>query len=189
MIKIAITGNIASGKSEAEKILSEKGFKVMDTDKAAHKILNASLAVKEEFKSYDVFENGEISRQKLGELVFSDKKQLKKLENIIHPLVKEQIQEFFEKNSNEKYVFVSVPQLFEAGMETMFDKIIFISAKDNIRLERLMKRSGCTLDYARKRLSAQMPQNDKIQKSDFVINNDYSIADLEKQLASILKQV
>ena len=74
-------------------------------------------------------------------------------------------------------------------METMFDKIIFISAKDNIRLERLMKRSGCTLDYARKRLSAQMPQNDKIQKSDFVINNDYSIADLEKQLASILKQV
>ena len=91
MVKIAITGNIAAGKSEVEKIIATKGYVVYDTDKFTHQILASSQEIKYTFKDYDVFENGKISRKKLGALVFANKKLKEKLENIIHPVIKEMI--------------------------------------------------------------------------------------------------
>ena len=92
MVKIAITGNIAAGKSEVEKILSDKGYEVYDTDKFTHQILESSIEVKETFKNYDVFENGAVSRKKLGALVFQNPELKQKLEKIIHPKIKKIIE-------------------------------------------------------------------------------------------------
>ncbi len=170
MTKIAIVGNIASGKSTVEKILQDKGFIVYDTDKIAHEILEEN---KELFPQAIV--DGNINRKILADIVFNDKKQLEYLESVIHPKIKE----FIQNIDNTETVFVSVPQLFEAGMENLFDKILFISAPIETRLERLMKRNNLTKEEALVRINAQMSEEEKIAKCDFVIKNDSTEENLE----------
>ena len=190
MIKFALCGNIASGKSTVQKLLENQGYRVLDTDKVAHELLtvnNSELFL--EFKKFDVFENGEFSREKLGKLVFTNKEIKQKLENILHPQIREKMKEFFEQNQNEKYLFVGIPLLFEANMADLFDKIIFIYADDDIRLKRLLLRNGYSVDYAKARLNSQMRQEEKAQKSDYVINNNGSIEELNFNIIKLFEQI
>ena len=169
MLKIAITGNIASGKSEVEKIIAQD-FPVFDADKIAHKFL------------------GNVDRRALGEKVFSDPVARKKLENYIHPKVKDEILKIFSE-SQDKCVFVSIPLLFETGFDKLFDKIIFVQCDDKLRLERLMKRNNFTKEQALKRMNAQISQDDKINKSDFVIHNNLTKEELAEQVNELLKKI
>ena len=178
MIKIAIVGNIASGKSTVEKILEQCGYKVFDTDKIAHKVLEGSDHIKKLFGTHD--------RKEIAKIVFSDPKKLEQLETIIHPQVKNELLKIF--NMNEEIIFVSVPQLFEAGMESLFDKIIYITADKEIRKSRLIKRNSFTPDEAEIRISAQNELNKK-NLSDFIINNNGSFDELESQVKTILNQI
>ena len=179
MLKVAITGNIASGKSQVERIISEK-YPVYDTDKIAHKFLDNV----KNFYGYDVFTGGKIDRQKLGALVFSNPDLKKKLEEMIHPKVKEEILKIFALDI--PVVFISVPLLFETGFDKLFDKIIFVSADENTRLVRLMKRNNLTEDEAIKRIHSQASEEDKIRKSDFVLYNNSTLTDLKAQTDSLL---
>ncbi len=175
MLKVAITGNIASGKSTVEKIIERKGFKVYDTDIIAHQILENSNEIKKIFGTTD--------RKELANIVFSNKAKLRKLESIIHPKVKDKLIEIF--NSNLKTVFISVPQLFETGFDKMFDKIIFVTADKSIRKERLMIRNSLTDKEAQKRIDAQ-DDFEKEEKSDFIIKNNSNIDELQQQIDNIL---
>lgn len=189
MIKVAITGNIASGKSTAEKYVKTKGFSVLDTDEVAHKLLtqdSVKKSVTEIFKDYDISENGEISRPKLGKIIFNNPDLKKELEEILHPLIKEEIRRFFNACESEKITFVSVPLLFEAKFESLFDKVILICADDQARLERLIKRSDLTIKDAENRLKSQISQDEKTSMADYVIYNDSSINDLYNQINKIL---
>ena len=182
--KIAITGNIASGKSQVEKMLSER-FPVYDTDIIAHEILDEIKY----FYGYDVFTDYKIDRKKLGELVFKDSEIRKKLENIVHPKVRNKILEIFEKHRKDRYVFISVPLLFEAGFEDLFDKIIFIKVNEMLQLNRLMERNGFSKDEAMTRINSQMSQEEKIKKSDFVIENNSSLEDLKVNIFKVVEEL
>lgn len=182
--KVAITGNIASGKSQVEKVLAEN-FPVYDTDKIAHQILDEL----DGFFGYDVLTDGKIDRQKLGRLVFENKELKQKLERIIHPKVKEKILELFEKHQNDKLIFISVPLLFEAGFEGLFDEILFISVDESIQLERLMSRNNLTKKEALSRINSQQKQEEKIKKSDYIINNNGSIEELKKLVIEYINNV
>lgn len=184
MAKIAITGNIAAGKSIVENILREKGYKVYDADKIAHEILANSPQVRQAFCEFDILNDGEISREKLGKLVFNNKELRQRLENIIHPQIKQFIEEL-----NDELVFVAVPLLFEAQLEGLFDKIIFISAPERLRLKRLMARNNLTEKEALVRINAQEPEDEKIKKSDFVIKNKHTISNITEKIEDILHKI
>lgn len=187
MLKFAIVGNIASGKSTAENFLIEKGFKVFDTDKLSHKILEEfSNKIIEEFKEFDILEENKISRKKLGNLVFQNKNLKTKLENIIYPKLKEKLLEIFEENKEEKFIFISIPLLFEVNWQDLFDKILFVETNDDIRLKRLMERNSFTKKEALERISAQIPQENKIKMSDFIICNNGTRKELQNQLESFI---
>lgn len=193
MLKVAITGNIAAGKSEVEKILMEKSFQVLDADAVAHNLRrNAKVKkiIMEAFADFDILEDGEISRSKLGRIIFTDEISRKKLEGILHPLIKNKMEKFLHEKSEsgEKIAFVSIPLLFEAHFENLFDKIILVYADDGLRIKRLMQRSDLTKTQAQERLDIQMNQNDKKALSDFIIYNNDSLESLNKNVTSLLRQ-
>ena len=185
MLKYAITGNIASGKSQVEKILLEKGYPVYDSDKFAHEILNTIT----DFYGYEVFTDGKIDRKKLGRLVFENSEIKQQLEALVHPKVKEKILEMFEKHSTDKVVFISVPLLFEADFTDLFDKILFISCPDKIRLERLMSRNSLSENEAKQRIEAQIPEELKIKHCDYVIKNDSNLENLKLEIETFCHQI
>lgn len=174
MSRFAICGNIASGKSAVEEILHAKGFAVYDTDKIAHKILENNPEIMKLFGTTD--------RKIIASIVFNSPNKKKQLENIIHPLVKEEILKIQDG-------FISVPLLFEAGFENLFEKIIFVSAPEEVRLQRLVKRNNLSEKEAISRIKAQLPEEEKIKKSDFIIDNSGDLESLKQQVAKILSNI
>lgn len=193
MIKLSITGNIASGKSLIESLLREQGIITIDTDEIVHNILSQDIEIIEKVNNLfdiDVKDNeGKIDRKKVGDIVFNDKNKLEKLEKILHPEVKKAVDKFFQKNKNKRIVAVSVPQLYETGWEVYFDYVLLVVADDKTRLERLLKRNNFTEEAAQKRLAAQISQEEKAKKADFVINNSEDIENTRLQLKSILEKI
>ena len=190
MIKIALTGNIASGKSTVQGILEKKGYKVFDTDDAAHILLDTMPEIKEVFKGYDILNSdGLVNRGQLGRIVFSAPELKKKLENIMHPAIKNKILEFFEQNKSERAVFVGIPLLFESDMRDIFDKAVLIYTDDFTRKERLILRNNYSPEYAAARMEAQMPKKKKKLLCDDIIFNNGTLSDLEKSVDECLDRI
>lgn len=190
MIKIALTGNIASGKSTVQGILEKKWYKVFDTDDAAHILLDTMPEIKEVFKGYDILNSdGLVNRGQLGRIVFSAPELKKKLENIMHPAIKNKILEFFEQNKSERAVFVGIPLLFESDMRDIFDKAVLIYTDDFTRKERLILRNNYSPEYAAARMEAQMPQDEKKLLCDDIIFNNGTLSDLEKSVDECLDRI
>ena len=150
MIKIAITGNIGSGKSTITSIVRELGFKVFDSDQEVEKAMTKKdliSKISKEFKSKipGLIKRNSIDKVKLGEFVFSNNKELKKLEKIVHPKIWESKEKFFETNCNELVVFLDIPLLFEKNLQSNYDFIIRTFVSSKVQKERVLKRKNMTL--------------------------------------------
>ena len=132
---------------------------------------------------------GELDRNKLSKIVFSNPDKLKKLESIIHPLVQEAVrqQKNWLKDQDCPWAVYDVPLLFEKNLKNQFDGIILVTSTEQQQFERVKKRNGWNDEEIQKRLSAQIPISEKIKQSDFVIDNQGTLKDLEKKVATLVQ--
>ena len=180
MIKVGISGKIASGKSEVEKIIFSLGYKVFDLDKISCEIFNQENIKKEIFNIFKT-----LDRKEIGQIVFEDNSKKEILEKIIHPEIKKEIFNIFEKHKNEKMIFISGALLFKTGFYKFFDKTIFVDAKDEIRLERLMKRNNLSKENALSRLNSQ----DEGTLANYIIENNSDFKTLKSNVEKVLNSI
>ena len=178
MIIIGLTGSVASGKSTVASWLSAKGIAVHDSDAVVHNLLTANgQAVAEIIATFGLdlgTDDGGIDRKKLGAHVFANPADRKKLESILHPLVRQHRDRFLQDQQclGSQIVVLDVPLLYETGVDGLCDYVIVVYAdKDTIR-HRALSRPGMTLEKLSGILATQMPANEKCQRADFVLDTD-----------------
>jgi len=186
MIKLGLTGGIGSGKSFVATIFSTLGIPVYDSDKEAKKLYfqdNVKLLMINEFGEDVYLASGEIDKPFLSRLIFHDKKALEKVNQIIHPRVKEHFLIWLNEHSASPYVIKETAILFESGAYKQTDKVIAVVAPEELRVQRVMHRDGIDEALVNKKIANQMQQSELMERSDFVVVND------EKQplLAQIIK--
>ncbi len=185
--RIVITGNIATGKSQALKIFKKLGSYTLDADEIVHYLIENDADVKTKLLNLfgeKILEKDKISRKKIAKIVFSDKNKLKKLEKIIHPKVLNKIEKEYErvKNKNFNFFVVEIPLFFEMNYPDFFDVVITIKAKDLIAKKRYKDK-----DY-KLRKQMQISEIDTEKLSDFVIENNQSLSDLEKNIKKLFQK-
>ncbi len=189
-VKIGLTGGIGSGKSTVADFLHKKGITVFDADKLAKELMISDERLRRkliENFGEEVYSGGELNRKYLAEKIFNDEKKIEKINAIVHPVVKEHLSDMMaDELKKNDIVAAEAALIFEANMESMFDYVWTVTADEEIRIERTMKRSNLTRDEALRRIANQLPEKEKISKADFVFYNNYSIEKLEENVAFVL---
>lgn len=189
---LGLTGGIASGKSTADEFFKKQGYDVIDLDEISHHLLEPHQAswegVKSEFGPKFLKADQTIDRKKLGQLVFSDIEELKKLNAITHPAIMQEAQKQIQASQADLCV-VDEPLLFEDGDQQKYDATLLIAIDPILQVKRLMARSQLTQQAAKRRMEAQMPLRIKRKFADYVVENNGSKADLEKQLQDFIAKL
>ena len=192
MIKIGLTGSIGMGKSETAKIFQELGFPVYDADSSVHKLYGkykkGAAAVKKFFPAA-LSSDGSVDRKILSDTVVGDKNKLKILESIIHPLLVEDRELFFEKNKSLKAVILDIPLLFETGGQINVDYTVVVFTSYEIQKKRVLVRKNMSEEKFKKIISLQLPSADKCARADFIIDTSVSIDDAKKQVKNIILSI
>ena len=173
MIKIGITGGIASGKTTIVNYLKCLGLKVIDADLIAREVLDLYpeiLAYLKETYGDRIFSHGILDRKALGNIIFNSKSDRENYSAVIMPRIKEEVEKRFRELSNEKFVVLDAPLLFEEKFEEETDVTITVYVDKYKQLKRLMERDKLSEKEALVRIEAQMHISEKIKKSDFVVN-------------------
>ncbi len=175
MLKVALTGNIGSGKSVVAKVFAVIGIPVFNADIEAKKLYDNSDVVTKlvELLSDDVLDDsGSVDLKKLASIIFTDKNALSKVNNLIHPMVIDAFDDFVSVHSDEQYVIHETAILFENNLQDKFDYIINVSANLDLRIVRVMTRDNQSHENVLKRVANQIDDSDKCTRSDFVIYNN-----------------
>ena len=190
-MNIGITGSIACGKSTVSDYLKEKGYTIIDADKLGHVALTSEDVKRRLSETFgaNILVNNEISREVLVKLVFGNDNNLKKLNNIIHPKIKELILKLQEEHENEDLVFLDIALLYEANFVDLVEKVAVVYVDEDVQLERLMTRNSLSKEEALKRIESQMSPQEKASLGDFVINNSYRKEDTFQQIDEILEKL
>jgi len=179
---IALTGGISTGKSTVSSILKLYGFEVIDADGIAHEVLDSVADKISTIFGAEYVAEGKVDRKKLGNLVFSHPEEKKKLEQLLHPLIRKEIERCAERSESKGVpYFIDIPLFYETGAYAI-DKVLLIYAPREIQLERLIKRDGFTKEEAQKRIDAQMDIEEKRKRADYIIENTRDLGYLTDQL-------
>jgi dephospho-CoA kinase len=193
MVRVALTGGIATGKSYCLARLAAYGVPVIDADQLARTVVTpgtpALAAIAARFGSSVLLEDGTLDRAALGRLVFSDRTARADLEAIVHPEVYRHIREWFAKlPPDTRLAIADIPLLFETGRQYDFDRVVVCACPPEQQVSRLVAR-GLTREEARARLAAQWPVEDKVAHADYVIRTDGTLFDTDRQVKEVYERL
>jgi len=186
---IALTGGIASGKSSVCSLLQMYGFKIIDADKVAHQILDMQVDKISNIFGKEYIKKKKVDRKKLGSLIFANKLERLKLEALLHPLIKEEIQKqaSFCESKNVPYI-VDIPLFFENKNYDIAEIVMVYCTKEQ-QLQRLVDRENLSKKEATDRISSQMSIDDKKSLSTFVIDNKKDLKHLQNEVENFVEYI
>jgi dephospho-CoA kinase len=185
---IGLTGGIGSGKTTIANYFNEMGVPVYIADDGARNVMKSDEIIDKMKTSFGeaLFENNILNRAKLAEIVFNDKDKLAELNAIVHPAVKKDFEVWLLQHKSYQYVIYEAAILFESGRYKECDLIITVTAPEEVRIERVLKRDNTTREQVLSRMKMQWNDENRISRSNFVINND-NLKNAKEEVVKILK--
>jgi len=185
---VGLTGGIASGKTTAGNIFARLGVDVIDADEVSRSLVNAGSPCFDEVVLHfgnDILDSGgDLDRAKLRELIFNDDQQKQWLENLLHPLVRQEIERKIEVSSS-KYIILSVPLLLESGNYDFVDRILVVDVPEETQVCRIMQRDGSSENLARQIMSTQVSRDERLSHADDILDNINDLDSLKIQIENL----
>jgi dephospho-CoA kinase len=191
MIKVGLTGGIGSGKTYAASFFEQLGVPVYNSDTRAKALMDNNEEIRDKLTQafgQSVYNSSGLDRSKLAQIVFNNKHNLEVVNNIVHPMVAADFNLWLHQHTQHTYIIKEAAILIESGAYKEVDKIVVIYAPLKLRIRRVMQRDGMTEEQVKKRISKQMPQDEKLKYADFMIENN-GIQLVEQQVEKIHQQI
>jgi len=186
---VALTGSIATGKSTVSKVLTASGFHIIDADQIAHKILDEQYLTIADMFGGTLITDGRVDRKALGAIVFADSAKRKQLEDILHPLIYDEIERLsMQQDLLKKPYFIDIPLFFE-GERYPIEKSLVIYTTKAQQLERLISRDGYTQEEALDRIKTQIPVEEKCKRATYVIDNSGTLTQLKQECERVKEEI
>ena len=195
MLKVGLTGNIASGKSSVADVWRSMGAAVVDADELARRAVEpgtpAHAAIAREWGPWVLEDGGALDRAALRQIVFADPDARARLEGIVHPAVAALRDEHYReaRARGEKLIVADIPLLFEVGLADEFDVVVLVDAPEEVRLRRLVEERGLDEEEARRMIAAQMRSELKRARADMVIENGGTMGDLQDSARDVWRSL
>ena len=191
MFILGLTGSLGMGKSTTAKFFAEEGVPVHDADAAVHRLYEGEALPLIEEAFPGTTESGKVNREKLGKAVLGDAAAIKKLEQIVHPLVRADEERFLREaeRAGAQVAVLDIPLLFETGGDKRCDAVVVVSAPADMQRARVLGRPGMTEAKFQALLSKQMPDAEKRARADFVVDSSGGLEEAHKQVREILRRV
>lgn len=191
MIVIGLTGSIGMGKTTTAKLFAEEGVPVLDSDEVVHALYRGEAVPLIEAAFPGTTISGAVDRQRLAEVLRENPANFSRLEAIVHPLVRQRQEAFLVEASKEarQFALLDIPLLFETGAEKRVDKIVVVSCAPDIQRQRVLSRPGMTQEKFEMILARQMPDAEKRQRADFVIDSGNGVEAARDQVREILQRL
>ena len=193
MTVLGLTGNLASGKSTVLRMLKDKGAEVFDVDERIHRYYlkeSGDICKKVTASFPEALEGGQISRKKLADIVFPDKRKLKVLEEIVHPVVVEDLLLWIAEAKRKKGIYAAeVPLLFEKKLARHFDAVALVVVRKDVLIERIVRKYNLSRAEVVNRLSLYIPVKEKIKQADFIIRNSLDLEKLKREVDLLWEKI
>ena len=188
MITLAITGSIGMGKSTVAGMFAESGIPTFDADATVRKLQGPGgrLVPQIEARFPGTTRDGAVDREALSSAVLGDPDELAALEAIVHPAVHHERTRFIIENGDSPALLFDIPLLFETGGDAAFDKVIVVSAPADVQRERVLERAGMTQEKLDQILARQLPDSEKRERADFIVDTSGSLTETRRQVDAIL---
>ncbi len=183
-MKVAVTGGIGAGKSEFMRAVKELGIKTYSADEINAELLRDKRYIEKLSEAFPLaVKDGKVDKSVLREEVFSDEKKRKTLNALAHPEIRRQIEEITGD------AVVEVPLLFESGMTDLFDRVIVVTAGEDVRINRIVSTRNISKDLAKNIIKNQTTDDERLKRADYVAINDGTRKDLYEQAKNIIKRI
>lgn len=191
MIVLGLTGSIGMGKSTTAKMFVEAGVPVHDSDEAVHRLYAGKAAPLIEAAFPGTVTDGIVDRKRLSEIVLKDRDVLKRLEAIIHPLVRADANDFLDRNreAGASFAALDIPLLFETGGRDRVDYVVVVTAPAEVQRQRVLARPGMTVEKFEAILAKQVPDAEKRKLADYIVDTSEGLDSARRQVAAVIADI